>query len=511
MLVAGLITVTIVAALRGVDAPSSAAALRWSLTAWCAAALGVLAKGLIGIVLPALVLLPWLLAQRRWRGIAAAAAPAGAAVLSRRSRLPWFVAMQSRYPGFFDYFFLEQHVRRYAQTGFNNVQPFWFFAPVLLLLDPAVEPVAGGAVATTHADRAGAPAGACTRGGSSSVVAFFSLPASKLVGYVLPALAPLAGLLGLAVARGRAWRWVMPLQRRWRAWPSWPRWPGAHRAIRTATSALALRPANCSRAIASCSSAAPTSTCRSMRGCPRRLIVLSDWDDPAIPRATTGARNCTMRRASHPPVGQQVLLATPIELARLLCGRGNGVVAVRGIRWQPPGCAGHRCEAGQLGQPPLPCLWRASPAPASAHEAIRPLPGRRRRGHRGALRCCWSLLVEWIRLAGVAGRGRGRGRGCAGGLPGQSLVHLRPPRRRLRVVVALPAHRRWSARGSRMLVVARPCSWLAATTWSVRSLATAAGHAADLRDQSALDLRTHAGPSVTPAAARSAPNASLPR
>jgi 4-amino-4-deoxy-L-arabinose transferase-like glycosyltransferase len=33
-----------------------------------------------------------------------------------------------------------------------------------------------------------------------AIVGFFSLPASKLVGYVMPALAPTAALLGLALA-----------------------------------------------------------------------------------------------------------------------------------------------------------------------------------------------------------------------------------------------------------------------------------------------------------------------
>ena len=45
--------------------------------------------------------------------------------------LPWFVLMQQRYPGFFDYFIVEQHFRRFAQTNFNNVHPAWFFVVAL--------------------------------------------------------------------------------------------------------------------------------------------------------------------------------------------------------------------------------------------------------------------------------------------------------------------------------------------------------------------------------------------
>jgi hypothetical protein len=43
-----------------------------------------------------------------------------------------------------------------------------------------------------------------------AIVGFFSLPSSKLVGYILPALAPWCALLAVTVARGRAWRWLIP-------------------------------------------------------------------------------------------------------------------------------------------------------------------------------------------------------------------------------------------------------------------------------------------------------------
>ncbi|MFX5295069.1 dolichyl-phosphate-mannose--protein mannosyltransferase, partial [Acinetobacter baumannii] len=47
--------------------------------------------------------------------------------------LPWMLAMQQRYPGFFDYFIVEQHFQRYTQPRFNNPQPWWFYLAVLPL------------------------------------------------------------------------------------------------------------------------------------------------------------------------------------------------------------------------------------------------------------------------------------------------------------------------------------------------------------------------------------------
>lgn len=200
MLVAGCITLTIVCALRALDA-AAGEHRRWTIAAWGAAALGVLAKGLIGLVLPLLVLVPWLLAQRRWRDLQRLLHPAGIALFALVA-VPWFVAMERRYPGFFDYFFVEQHFRRYTATGFNNPQPWWFFLAVVPL---ATLPWSAWWPAAWRA-----PAPSPRRGlylwWAVAVVVFFSLPRSKLVGYVLPALMPLAALAATAAKPGRATR-----------------------------------------------------------------------------------------------------------------------------------------------------------------------------------------------------------------------------------------------------------------------------------------------------------------
>jgi 4-amino-4-deoxy-L-arabinose transferase-like glycosyltransferase len=202
--VAACITAAILAIVRAVEDPQ-ATERRWLVLGWCLCGLGVLAKGLIGIVLPALVVGPWLLAQGRWRQMLGLLHPLGllafAAVV-----LPWMVAMQDRFAGFLDYFIVEQHFRRYTGVVFNNRMPAWFFAAVLPLL------MLPWSLWLWPALRRVGPQG--WRTGlylwwMVVVVAFFSLPASKLVGYVLPALAPLAALLALALqARRTRWLWV---------------------------------------------------------------------------------------------------------------------------------------------------------------------------------------------------------------------------------------------------------------------------------------------------------------
>jgi 4-amino-4-deoxy-L-arabinose transferase-like glycosyltransferase len=209
MLVAGLIGVAVLAFVRAADRPP-AVDLRWCVAGWVACALALLSKGLIGIVLPALVVGPWLLAQRRWRQVLGLLHPLGLLAFLLVGA-PWFIAMQLRYPGFYDYFFVEQHFRRFAESGFNNVQPVWFLFAVLPLLSlpaSAWMPVAlrrAWARRDRHDD--------LYVWWVLAIVAFFSLPSSKLVGYVLPAVAPWCALIarGLAdhAAGLRQARWLM--------------------------------------------------------------------------------------------------------------------------------------------------------------------------------------------------------------------------------------------------------------------------------------------------------------
>jgi 4-amino-4-deoxy-L-arabinose transferase-like glycosyltransferase len=212
MLVGGLITATVLAFARAVD--SGERSLRWMLTAWALAAASVLAKGLIGFVLPALVIAPWLLAQRRWREVLWLLHPFGL-LLFVALALPWFALMQLRYPGFFDYFIMEQHFRRFAQASFNNVHPVWFYMAVLPLLTLPWSAWLPASVIRLARNWSSFSASDRSRWGLwlwwlVAVIGFFSLPSSKLVGYALPALAPWCAVLGVAVAASKnAWKWAL--------------------------------------------------------------------------------------------------------------------------------------------------------------------------------------------------------------------------------------------------------------------------------------------------------------
>jgi hypothetical protein len=119
--------------------------------------------------------------------------------------LPWFVAMQMRYPGFFHYAFLHQQLDRFATRSFNNARPWWFYVPVIIGL--GLPWTGWWGIARLRSPRAAAagPAEASLRSlwwsWIAVVLLFFSIPNSKLVGYALPALPALAALLGDAWRR----------------------------------------------------------------------------------------------------------------------------------------------------------------------------------------------------------------------------------------------------------------------------------------------------------------------
>ena len=169
--------------------------------AYAAAALGVLAKGLIGCALPAAILVGWLLASRRANLLRALVSPIGLALFLAIA-LPWPLAMQARFPGFFDYFVVEQHLHRFVGSGFNNVEPWWFYLPVLFVLGLpwtlALPAMVRRAIDVPEPERPSA------RGlmmcWVAVTVAFFSIPQSKLIGYAVPAAAPLAWLAAEFIA-----------------------------------------------------------------------------------------------------------------------------------------------------------------------------------------------------------------------------------------------------------------------------------------------------------------------
>lgn len=225
MLVAAFITLTVLAGAWALGLGDLPRARQAACAAALFAALAVLSKGLIGVVLPGATLAAWAVSSGHWRKMGRLLAPLPLLVFSVVA-VPWFAVMQLRYPDFFHYFFIYQQFERFSMGGFNNVQPFWFYLPVIAAgclpwTALALQNVWRNSTHRGHralhvgqgASASEETAGLATTRGVirlawvwlAVVVVFFSIPGSKLVGYILPALPPLAILIvASATPAGRA-------------------------------------------------------------------------------------------------------------------------------------------------------------------------------------------------------------------------------------------------------------------------------------------------------------------
>jgi 4-amino-4-deoxy-L-arabinose transferase-like glycosyltransferase len=174
--------------------------------AYLFAALGVLAKGLIAIVIPALVVSLWLVSVRDARLIVRVISWPGMALFATIA-IPWFALMETWYSGFLDYFFIQHHVQRFLSSDFNSKQPFWFYVPLLFALTLPWSAFLPWAFRNAAEDGIAVDLRRLLWIWLATTLAFFSIPSSKLVGYVLPAAPALAVLVALAIVN-HAGTWI---------------------------------------------------------------------------------------------------------------------------------------------------------------------------------------------------------------------------------------------------------------------------------------------------------------
>jgi 4-amino-4-deoxy-L-arabinose transferase-like glycosyltransferase len=201
MPVSALLTASLLAFLQAVREPPgwNRRLLLWAF--YAAAALAVLSKGLIGVLIPALVIGAWILLTRQWRLIPVALAPTGILVFLAIAA-PWHLLASRAHPEFAWFYFVHEHFQRYLTKVHNRYEPPWYFVPVLLggllpwslFLPQALK----NGWRTEPAERRETLFLALW---AALVFGFFSMSDSKLMPYVLPAVPPLALLVGRWLAR----------------------------------------------------------------------------------------------------------------------------------------------------------------------------------------------------------------------------------------------------------------------------------------------------------------------
>jgi 4-amino-4-deoxy-L-arabinose transferase-like glycosyltransferase len=180
-----------------------------------ACAFGMLSKGLIGIALPGLVIFVWLLWTRQFKKILYLPWLTGLALFALIA-LPWFVMAQQKYPELFNYMFIGQQFNRYTAATYNNPQPWWFYLlSATVLLFPWVFFALNLVRRQLRRAVGVAPVAAPLMAPQwwslcwiwvVAIIGFFSIPHSKLIGYVLPVMPALALLAALGWERAMAQR-----------------------------------------------------------------------------------------------------------------------------------------------------------------------------------------------------------------------------------------------------------------------------------------------------------------
>jgi 4-amino-4-deoxy-L-arabinose transferase-like glycosyltransferase len=182
---------------------------RWW-TPWPVLALAVLTKGPVALVLVALSLLLFAVLQADGSTLRRRLRPLNGIALAAGLALPWYgLALLREGRPFWDSFFGYHNLQRFTAVVNHHLQPWWFFGPILVVASLPVTPLLLLGLRRALGPRPLrpqplAPAFSLNRFAACwllTVLAFFTIAATKLPSYWLPA-TPAAGLLILLAGGG---------------------------------------------------------------------------------------------------------------------------------------------------------------------------------------------------------------------------------------------------------------------------------------------------------------------
>ncbi len=179
------------------DEATPAEQRNWMLLCWAGMALAVLAKGLIGLVLPGAVLVLYTLAARDW-AIWTRLHLGKGLLLFFALATPWFVLVGLKNPEQPHFFFIHEHFERFLLKTHHREGAWYYF---FVMLIPGIVPWLGvlpQALATAlRRDRGAFQPKLLLLVWAVFIFFFFSYSSSKLPGYILPIFPALALLIAV--------------------------------------------------------------------------------------------------------------------------------------------------------------------------------------------------------------------------------------------------------------------------------------------------------------------------
>ncbi len=174
------------------------------ISAWVFLGFAILVKGPVAFVLALLTITSFLFCQKNWKTLLSKINPKKGFLITTLISIPWYVLeLLKEGKPFWDNFFGYHNFQRYTSVVNNHAEPFWFFLFIMILASLPFTPFLLHGISTALKDSLKSSKESCNVPETlftyslcwlTSVLIFFSLSATKLPSYWLPAI-PAAALL----------------------------------------------------------------------------------------------------------------------------------------------------------------------------------------------------------------------------------------------------------------------------------------------------------------------------
>lgn len=172
--------------------------------AYLFASFAFLTKGLMAIAFPVIIIGLWVIIDNKWSMIKHMKIIPGL-ILCIIICCPWFFIVQLKYPEFLQYFFIDQQIDRFLSKSMNEQQDWFFYIymtlvgslPWVFFIIQAFLIPFGKIIKLPDNQRSTSKLLLIW---ATVILIFFSIPASKPLGYIAPIFPPIALLISLFIS-----------------------------------------------------------------------------------------------------------------------------------------------------------------------------------------------------------------------------------------------------------------------------------------------------------------------